>query len=182
MRASAIRAPATSRVDATTRERAMAASTRARGRNLPSHTGFLYESRTTTGDGRLDDRSSCRCHRNQYPRAAADSPVMAADRRLADIASATPGDAGYRLLFDRHPQPMWVYDVANLRFLAVNDSAVRHYGYTREEFLEMTLADLRPADDRERLAARMAELADGGSDGVVAQWRHLLKDGTPIDV
>jgi diguanylate cyclase (GGDEF)-like protein/PAS domain S-box-containing protein len=96
-------------------------------------------------------------------------------------ASTPPGEAGYRLLFDRHPQPMWVYDVANTRFLAVNDSAIRHYGYTREEFLGMTLADIRPVEDLERLEARMAELTDS-ADGIVGQWRHILKDGTQIDV
>lgn len=45
----------------------------------------------------------------------------------------------YRLLFEANPQPMWVFDRETLRFLAVNDAAVSHYGYSREEFLAMTV-------------------------------------------
>lgn len=41
----------------------------------------------------------------------------------------------YRVLFDENPMPMWAYDVDTLRFIDVNDAAIRHYGYSREEFL-----------------------------------------------
>src|SRR5262245_1838538 len=60
---------------------------------------------------------------------------------------AIEADRRYRLLFDANPQPMWVFDVDSLAFLAVNDAAVRHYGYSREEFLSMAVVDLRPEDD-----------------------------------
>ena len=53
----------------------------------------------------------------------------------------------YRLIFDGNPNPMWVSDHETLGFLEVNDAAVQHYGYSREEFLKMTLQDLRPAGD-----------------------------------
>jgi PAS domain S-box-containing protein len=53
----------------------------------------------------------------------------------------------YRILFDSNPHPMWAYDLETLTFLAVNDAAIRHYGYSREEFLSMTIADIRPAED-----------------------------------
>ena len=56
-------------------------------------------------------------------------------------------EAQYRLLFESNPQPMWVYDLSTLRFLAVNDAAIHHYGYTRAEFLDMTIMDIRPEDD-----------------------------------
>jgi len=45
----------------------------------------------------------------------------------------------YRILFESNPQPMWVYDLGTLSFLAVNDAAVYHYGYSRDEFLSMTI-------------------------------------------
>ena len=50
-------------------------------------------------------------------------------------------DAKFRLLFQDNPLPMWVYDGETLRFLEVNEAAVAHYGYSREEFLNMTVAD-----------------------------------------
>ncbi|MDY0068637.1 MAG: PAS domain S-box protein [Porticoccaceae bacterium] len=86
----------------------------------------------------------------------------------------------YRLLFDNNPQPLWVYDLETLAFLAVNDAAIEHYGYSREEFLGMTIADIRPAEDVPRLLANIAEVEDGVDDAGV--WRHRKKDGTLIEV
>jgi PAS domain S-box-containing protein len=89
-------------------------------------------------------------------------------------------EAQYRLLFESNPQPMWVYDVETLRFLAVNDAAVRHYGYSRAEFLEMTIKDIRPPEEvqllSDYLAAATGELDHAG------EWRHRTKDGTTITV
>ena len=61
----------------------------------------------------------------------------------------------YRRLFEQNPIPMWVYDPETLRFLEVNEAAVRHYGYSRQEFLGMTLLDIRPAEDAQRLIEAM---------------------------
>lgn len=89
-------------------------------------------------------------------------------------------EARYRQMFEANPHPMWVYDPETLRFLAVNDAAVAHYGYTREEFLGMTLADIRPAEDVPRMLEAVRSL------GLVTirdqLWRHRKRDGTVIDV
>ena len=89
-------------------------------------------------------------------------------------------EAQYRLLFESNPQAMWVYDLTTLRFLAVNDAAVRHYGYTRAEFLDMTIRDIRPPEDikllEDYLAAETTEAQHAG------EWRHRKKDGTIINV
>ena len=87
----------------------------------------------------------------------------------------------YRNLFESNPHPMWVYDLQTLRFLTVNDAAVAHYGYTREEFLAMTLDDIRPSDD---VPALHAALAKGGMPALnrPREWRHRLKDGRVIFV
>ncbi|MBI5935102.1 MAG: PAS domain S-box protein [Chloroflexi bacterium] len=86
----------------------------------------------------------------------------------------------YRFLFENNPHPMWAYDLKTLAFLAVNDSAVAKYGYTRAEFLRMTIADIRPAEDVPQLMKHLAKqrpsLLHAG------EWRHRLKDGTVIDV
>ena len=55
--------------------------------------------------------------------------------------------AQHHLLFESHPHPVWLYDPETLRFLLVNEAAVRRYGYSREEFLGMSLLDLRSAAD-----------------------------------
>jgi len=81
----------------------------------------------------------------------------------------------YRLLFARNPQPMWVYDLETFAFLEVNEAALRHYGYSREEFLSMTLFDIRPEEDAAALREAIGRIEDGISFGGV--WRHRLKDG-----
>jgi two-component system, cell cycle sensor histidine kinase and response regulator CckA len=93
----------------------------------------------------------------------------------------TSSEEQYRLLFHANPHPMWVYDPGSLAFAAVNDAAVRLYGYTREEFLAMTIKDIRPASEVPALLESLAapDRRGNGSDTV---WRHLKKDGTAIDV
>jgi PAS domain S-box-containing protein len=90
-------------------------------------------------------------------------------------------EAQYRLLFKSNPHPMWVYDVETLRFLAVNDAAVDQYGYTEPEFLGMTIVEIRPEADRERLVMDVVAHADDLLQRS-ALWRHRRKDGTIIDV
>jgi PAS domain S-box-containing protein len=91
----------------------------------------------------------------------------------------------YRLLFDANPHPMWVYDLETLAFLEVNDAAVAHYGFTREEFLAMTIADIRPPEDVPRLRESVEAAARRGPSGGADRagiWRHRRKDGSIIDV
>lgn len=57
----------------------------------------------------------------------------------------------YKKLFDRSPMPMWLFDTKTLAFLDVNEAAVRHYGYTREDFLSMTIKDIRPSRNAENI-------------------------------
>jgi diguanylate cyclase (GGDEF)-like protein/PAS domain S-box-containing protein len=83
----------------------------------------------------------------------------------------------YRRLFAGNPQPMWVFDVNTLAFLDVNDAAVEHYGYSREEFLSMTIADIRPAEDLNSMVRSVQESANMQQSG---PWRHLTKDGRTI--
>ncbi len=88
---------------------------------------------------------------------------------------------GYRLLFEAHPHPMWVYDIDTLRFLAVNAAACRHFGYQAPEFLALSLADIRPPEDVPALLEDVIGLRDA-SFHAASGWRHCLKDGTIIDV
>jgi PAS domain S-box-containing protein len=83
-------------------------------------------------------------------------------------------------LFLNNPLPLWIYDLATLNFLDVNQAAIEQYGYTRDEFLAMNLRDIRPAEEVERLAQDMAaERPDLQHSGI---WRHVRKDGEVIQV
>ena len=85
----------------------------------------------------------------------------------------------HRKLFDNNPHPTWVFDRETLRFLAVNDAAVHKYGYSRDEFLAMTLKDIRPPEDVPALLETVKALGEGNESS--GAWRHRLKDGTIID-
>ncbi|MGE0453556.1 MAG: response regulator [Vicinamibacteria bacterium] len=89
----------------------------------------------------------------------------------------------YRVLFDSNPHPMWVYDAETLQFLAVNESARRHYGYTLEEFLGMTIRDVRPPEEVPALEERLAGLSQAPpAEPKSRLWTHLRKDGSLIQV
>src|ERR1043166_6007232 len=90
------------------------------------------------------------------------------------------GEARYRLLFEASPLPLWIYDLETLRILDVNEVACRKYGYTRDEFLALTIRDIRPAEDVARVEESVRSTpADSFSSGI---WRHCLKDGSLINV
>ena len=97
-----------------------------------------------------------------------------------DITEAKRQEASFRLLFKNNPVPMWVYNLDNLRFLAVNEAAVAQYGYSREQFLAMTVLDIRPPEERERFT-KFVHLGGGAHDGELI-WRHQKSDKTRIDV
>jgi PAS domain S-box-containing protein len=99
---------------------------------------------------------------------------------------ATPGDQEeqYTLLFEQHPDPMWVFDRETLRFLAVNNAAIRLYGFSREEFLAMTLLDIRPPEYISRLLAELASTDRLDAFKLVSppgEWKHHKKDGSLFD-
>jgi PAS domain S-box-containing protein len=86
----------------------------------------------------------------------------------------------YRLLFYNNPLPMWMVTVPGLNFIDVNESAIKQYGYTREEFLKMNTRDMRPAED---VANFLKEVEKMKPDEINTRaWRHKKKDGTVINV
>lgn len=88
-------------------------------------------------------------------------------------------EASFRMLFAQSPQPMWVYDPDTLQFLEVNEAGTKHYGYTREEFLEMRISDIRVQEER-ATGWNSADTAHDALQRSVEQ--HRRKDGSQIDV
>jgi two-component system cell cycle sensor histidine kinase/response regulator CckA len=116
------------------------------------------------------------------PKGPPDLPVS---RGIAPDTSEPTRDltdlqASFRILFMRNPQPMWVYNLKTLQLIEVNDAAVRHYGYSRDEFLQLLISDIRPLDEVPRSLEEEAEarvrLQHRG------EWRHRVKDGRIIEV
>jgi PAS domain S-box-containing protein len=86
----------------------------------------------------------------------------------------------YRLLFDSNPIPSMAYDLQTLRFVAVNEAAVAHYGYTHEEFLSLGISDIYTPEEMPALLNILSKLDRGIKQSGV--WTHRLKDGSLIEV
>jgi len=100
-------------------------------------------------------------------------------RYSAQASELESTEQRYRLLFERNPQPMWVYELESLAFLEVNHAAIEQYGYSRDEFLHMTIQDIRPAEDMPMLLEYVSQAA--GFEKAVT-WTHKKKSGVLIDV
>ena len=100
------------------------------------------------------------------------------DRRRAEEALRA-NEVRYRVMFDNSPLPKWLYDAETLRFLDVNAAAIRDYGYSREEFLAMTIADIRPAED---VPALLEAEREANSTSKFGTWRFRKKSGDIIQV
>jgi two-component system, cell cycle sensor histidine kinase and response regulator CckA len=118
-------------------------------------------------------------HSKEVPLAASQASALNAPDQLNE------NEVSFRFLFMNHPQPMWVYDVETLRFLAVNEAAISHYGYSRNEFLCMQVTDIGPQETAPDLLEH-TDLAQSAPQYDKKQydkkWKHRLKDGRLIDV
>jgi PAS domain S-box-containing protein len=85
------------------------------------------------------------------------------------------------LPFAKSAYPMWIYDRETLAFLDVNDAAVEHYGYSRQEFLSMKITAIRPTEDVSELLRNSTEPRPKGQS-TAEKWRHKTKDGTVFPV
>lgn len=99
------------------------------------------------------------------------------ERKLSEQA-LNDSEQRYAALFKSAPVPMWIVDAQTRKFLAVNEAAVSMYGYSRDEFLHLTLFDIRSRAEQERLKQHLAE----GITGVPSRWLHIRKDGLEFPV
>ncbi|MDQ3666278.1 MAG: PAS domain S-box protein [Acidobacteriota bacterium] len=101
------------------------------------------------------------------------------DRKQIELA-LRDSDERYRLLFESTPQPIFVYDEENLGFLAVNEAAIQAYGYNREEFLSMTVENIRSTEETPALLIKTPTGVD--EPLISSPWRHRRKDKSIIYV
>ena len=106
----------------------------------------------------------------------------AAERRARAQAedALKQSEEGFRQLFNCNPHPTWVFDVETLRFVEVNDAAIEHYGYSREEFRGMRITDLHPSEEVPLVEEAVATPRDGIRR--FGTWVHRTKDGRLINV
>jgi PAS domain S-box-containing protein len=86
----------------------------------------------------------------------------------------------YRYLFENNPLPMWITDMDSLKFLTVNKMAILNYGYSREEFLQMTAVDIRPDEEKALFVQYVRSDETNETNYHNGVWQHLKKDGSII--
>ena len=101
-------------------------------------------------------------------------------QRVQNRESLEASEKRHRTLLEHFPAPVFVYDRESFQYLAVSDRAVNEYGYSRNEFMQMTIADIRPKEDLQALQKMLNE--SGTTFEHRGQWRHVKKNGSIIDV
>lgn len=91
-------------------------------------------------------------------------------------------EENYRSLFYNSALPKWIYEMDSLNIMEVNEAAIKHYGYSREEFLSMSIKDIRPAEDIPKLLDKSRKAKVEGLSSYYGVWNHLLKSGEVIQV
>ncbi|CAD6522245.1 hypothetical protein LMG27952_01449 [Paraburkholderia hiiakae] len=106
----------------------------------------------------------------------------AAREKLRAVSGMRLRSERFQGLFDAHPVPMYVFDRETLRFLAVNSAAIQQYGYSEEEFLAMTVRDIRPAEDISRLEQHLtrSDMLTQNVRMMAGIWHHRRRDGSII--
>ncbi|HEY8927597.1 MAG TPA: PAS domain S-box protein [Mucilaginibacter sp.] len=89
----------------------------------------------------------------------------------------------FGFLFDDSPNPMWIFELSDLRILKVNKAAIGHYGYSEKEFLSMGIDDLRSPEDRDRLSTYISGDAapkHKPTRNLAGVWKHVKKNGEEL--
>ena len=107
------------------------------------------------------------------------SILYSLERKKA-LAELKESEKKYSELFHLSPQPMYVFDLESLQFLNVNNAAIKHYGYTREEFLSMTIRDITPFAEIEKMEASLAD--SGGGLIYQGNFTHKKRNGELIRI
>lgn len=159
------------------RQRVEAGFAEAWGKREP----FAFEYRVVLPDGAvrwISARGAPVAHHDAGQRMT--GTLMDITGRRQQQAQLEHAESQFRELFERNPLPFWVFDIATLRFLAVNAAAVQRYGYSREEFLAMTILQIRPEGAATAVRHSVADAAEPRDSAPV--WQHVTRDGRLIHV
>ncbi|MEI9955885.1 MAG: PAS domain-containing protein [Ferruginibacter sp.] len=103
------------------------------------------------------------------------------ERKNAEL-ELTESEEKYRVLFYHNPMPSWIIEKDGIAILDANDAALELYGYTREEFLALNVMQLRPQEEYIKYQQHSATMQEAPVEGNIGMWRHIKKDGSPVDV
>ena len=145
---------------------------------LPLGMSVLIGARHVKRDGTVIDVEVTRIRADIDGKPMVIASPLDVSERVRNEHAVKASEERYRLLFESNPLPLWVYDLETLRFLDVNDVACARYGYSRLEFMTMTMCDIRPPED---IAAFKQRIPHQGETRLnFGPWRHRCKDGSVI--
>ncbi len=151
----------------------------------PIRMGELRQGKMVLGERRIRRKDGSLLTVEVSARMLPEGSLLAIVREITERKRAEEAlresEARYRTLFEANPHPMWVYDLETLAYLAVNDAALVQYGYSREEFLAMTIADMHPPEEVPRLMENIAHVGEQLVDKA-GIWTHYRKNGSIIAV
>ncbi len=106
--------------------------------------------------------------------------LSGAIKRIEATDKLNQSEKKYRLIFEENPLPLWIYNVETLQYKDVNEAAIKHYGYSRKEFLNMKISDITPTEDVAKLTETIMQL--GNKPTIASPWLHVKKNGETIQV
>lgn len=145
------------------------------------HTFFSQDERARFSEVNLNEQWQDQVEKKTAQLARANEALQQelARRQHAEVI-LQDSEAHYRFLFTENPQPMWVFDLQQSRFLAVNRAALRQYGYSPDEFMRLTPQDLLPSEQVEAFTHELSQSCAHAESR--SCWQHYRKDQTLIDV
>ncbi len=108
--------------------------------------------------------------------------ILYAIERSKNLSALRESEKKYSDLFNLSPQPMWLYDLETLKFIQVNKATIDHYGYSEEEFREMTIMDIRPESEKSKTEIAVQGRKQGNTANYTGQFKHIKKSGEIITV
>jgi len=117
-----------------------------------------------------------------FKRNAIRNAELEAEKEKDRIEDLRRREASFRLLFESNPLPMWVHDTETFKLLSVNDAAVAHYGYGREQFLSMSAVEVCPANDRGAFSEFLRAAPEGSNRQFNETWPQVRSDGTSFEI
>lgn len=130
----------------------------------------------TSKENILIDKTQVTYREFQYMAEAANKMV---EQRMHIEKALIESETQYRHLFEQNPLPLLIYDIDTLKILTVNESFLKHYGYSQEDISKMTLPDFYPSNEKETISELPKKLIGLSYAG---EWHHLKKDGTQITI
>ncbi len=135
-----------------------------------------------TYDWNVDDTEQTEWYQTSLAPLTTDAEVYGVVGVTRNVSELRRAVDNYVRLFNASPLPQWIYRLSDLKFVAVNNAAIEHYGYSADEFMSMTITDIRPPEEVPQLKGIIETSEQLGKTIQRGNHTHIRKDGSKIHV